>query len=732
MFVSFTIVFFLLLSLSFFTVGFGSYNYSRNVSAQVPPPPPIWPTIQHDFGRTSVASSPGPASNSTDWIFGPEGSFQSSPVIGPTGTIYATDDNDHLFALNPDGSIQWEQSFNETLFSPAIGPSGTVYVPGSRHLYAYAPDGIPVWTVPANISTSRSSALAISPQGILYEINANGTLSAINPFGPVASILWSANVSCIPSTLAVGPSGSLYCGTTTTSTGGALDSISSSGQLQWSYSTNSVILVAPTVNSGGTIFVVTSGGEVLALSSSGTLQWMINNIHQEITSAVIGPGDTLYVAGDKLAAISQSGVELWTEFCYPTSSSLCYPFGPITSMAVDSAGTLYVGTNNSGLIALNDNGGLVWGYTQLPSGEGSLSPIAIGANGTMYVGTGCLYCNSTTYGHLLAIGQPPGYLTFSVSESGLPSSNPWTFLLNGENYTTSATQLQFSLPNGSYSWQTPPAPLPNSPGVRYAASVLQGNFNAPGTNNVSLDFSIEYQLNFTASPILGGSVSPTSGQWFVPGSVVQIQAQSSPDYSFGLWSTILGNISATNSTTGDSSIVVNGPGFISGIFDPLITLSAGSGGSIVYLDPPYVGTLLSGQTVSFYSPSESVLVLTAKSVPGFAFQSWNTNSSLGIDPSSSTLELKTIVPSSLTAEFSLAPTTASTSSTGQFTIVSTTTSVATTTVQSHVSVPTSTILPMRNAALDIGIAIIVALAVTLGIVVILGIGFAKRVVPKEQ
>jgi PQQ-like domain len=510
------VVFFSILALflvfSFSSNGLTSLPTLLSASAQTSPPP-IWPTIQHDFQRTSAGSTPGPASNSTDWLFGPTGSIQSSPIIGSDGTIYIVDANFHFFAIRPDGSIKWEKTFTEGLFSPAIGPAGTIYIPGTRHLFAFTPNGNPAWTVPYNLTTSRNSALAISPQGIIFEINSTGTLFAINPFGTVASTVWKLDVSCIPATLALSPSGSLYCGTGTNGTGAELKSVSSNGQLQWTYSTNSIVLVPPAIGPDGSIYVVSSGGEIFALSSTGTTLWTISDIHQEVTSAIIGPGYNLYVAGtlggsNKVISITQTGTVLWSEFCYVASNSLCFPFGTVTSMAVDASGALYVGTNSSGLVSLNSDGTLNWAYTTIPSNEGSLSPIAIGNDGTLYVGTGCLFCNSTTYGHLLAIGQPSGFTKFTVGESGLPPGNSWSFILNGENYTTSSSSLSFSLPNGSYSWQSPPSPLPGNIGVRFAASNLQGSFSAPVSSAVSLSFSIQYQVNFTASPGVGGTVSP--------------------------------------------------------------------------------------------------------------------------------------------------------------------------------------------------------------------------------
>lgn len=704
---------------------FGMSGLVPKASAQTAPQPPVWPTIQHDFERTSVASSPGPSTNSTDWLYGPVGSIQSSPVIGSDGTIYFVDSNDHLYAIDPDGSVRWEQTFNQGLFSPAIGPSGTVYVPGTRQLFAFYPDGTPAWTSPYNITTSRNSALAISPQGILYEVDSNGTLFAINPFGIVASTIWTLNTGCIPATLALGSSGSIYCGTAANVTGSFIESISPNGQFQWSYQTRSIVLVAPTVGPDGTIYVVSSGGEVFALSQDGTLLWSIFNIHQEITSAVIGPDDTLYVAGNTLAAISQSGTEMWTEFCYLTSNSLCYPFGTITSMAVDSSGVLYVGTNTSGLIALNNSGGLVWAYNNLPSGEGNLSPIAIGDNGTMYVGAGCLFCNVTTYGDLLAVGQPSGYSSFNVGETGLPAGNSWSFLVNGENYSTSGNELDFSLPQGNYSWVTPPSPVPSEAGVRYAASTLQGSFSVPANLSVNLSFSVQYQLNITASPSSGGSVVPVTGQWFDPGSTVEVNASASYGYNFGVWSTTSGSDVAANTSSPQTSILVNGPGSVSGVFDPLVTISSGFGGSVLFLDPPYVGTLEPGQSISFYAPSESVLVLTAKPSQGYSFQNWNSPSGFGIDSSSSVLQLKIASPATLAAEFSVTPVVSTTTlSTAQTVETATTSSTSSTVTVVHV--PTSSALPTRNVALDLVGAIIIALAILLGLVVALGVGAIRK------
>jgi len=255
---------------------------------------------------------------------------------------------------------------------------------------------------------------------------------------------------------------------------------------------------------------------------------------------------------------------------------------------------------------------------------------------------------------------------------------------------------------------------------------MQGSFSVPSTLSISLSFSVQYQINFTASPFVGGNLGTTTGLWYVPGSVIQMNALAASGYHFGIWSTSSSLIGLTNSSDPKTSMSINGPGTIFGIFDPLVTVSAGNGGSVVYLDPPFVGTLKSGQTVSFYAPSESIIVIVAHSSSGFSFQNWNSSSQTGIDASSANLEFKITSPTVLAAEFTTAKVSSSITSSSQ-TSISTISSNATTTVPQVVSIPQTSVLPTRNVGLDVAVAIIVALIVALGVVVLLGIGSLRKV-----
>ncbi|MDA4111401.1 MAG: PQQ-binding-like beta-propeller repeat protein [Thaumarchaeota archaeon] len=704
-------------ALNFSPNGLSRYASSTSPSA-------VWPTTQHDAQRTSFSPYAGSTSNSTDWVFGPTGQIKYSPVIGADGTVYVVDSNFHLYAINPDGSLKWEKTFNEGLFSPSIGPSGTIYVPGTRHLFAFNPDGSSPWIGPYNISTSRNSLIAISQTGIIFEVDTNGTLHAINPFNTVASTIWSLKVSCLPATLAIGPSGSIYCGTASNGTSAALDSVSSTGELLWSFLTKSAVNVPPAIGPDGSIYIVSSGGEIFAVGPVGNQLWTISNVHQEQTSPIIGPNGTLYVAGDKLVAITITGSEIWSEFCYPISSSLCIPFGPIDSMSVDPSGTIYVGTNTSGLIAVNSVGTLKWAFNSLPSGEGIISPQAIGTGGQIFMGTGCLNCNGTGYGHVYAIGRPSGSSPLSVTESGLPTGTNWSFLVAGKNYTTSSQSLFFSLPNGNYNWAAPPSTFYKTTGIRYAASPTSGSIGIPSAAPVSLSFASQYQVNFISSPSAGGNINTGSGLWYSPNSVIKANVTATPGYQFGIWRTDSSSIGITNPSSLDTSIIINGPGTVVGVFDPLVTINAANGGSVIYLDPPFVGNVEAGQSISFYAPSESIVVLTVRPSNGYAFGTWNVMGGAVFDNFSPNVDFRITSPTNLTAEFAVQKTTSSIIvSTIQ---TSTSTPSSTTSTPQTIIVPKTSTLPTSNVALDIAIAVIIALAVGLGVVFLMGIGFLRR------
>lgn len=120
------------------------------------------------------------------WKYPVEGSsriVRASPTIGPDGTIYiatkagGTDYTAKLIALTPSGTKKWEWvvesehgpgSFDDVYSTPTIGADGMIYIGAeTERLYAVNPDGTLNWKTRLESGINWSSA-AIKNDGTLY------------------------------------------------------------------------------------------------------------------------------------------------------------------------------------------------------------------------------------------------------------------------------------------------------------------------------------------------------------------------------------------------------------------------------------------------------------------------------------------------------------------------------------------------------------------------------------
>lgn len=107
---------------------------------------------------------------------------QSSPAVGPDGSVYVGCNDNNLYAFAADGTVRWRfPTGGPVVSSPAVGADGIVYF-GSRdtRIYAVRDEGgsnrTQVWTVRTGAEVLASPA--IGSDGTLYTPSLDGSLTA--------------------------------------------------------------------------------------------------------------------------------------------------------------------------------------------------------------------------------------------------------------------------------------------------------------------------------------------------------------------------------------------------------------------------------------------------------------------------------------------------------------------------------------------------------------------------
>jgi hypothetical protein len=153
------------------------------------------------------------------WWFPTGNHVKGVPSVAPDGTIYFGSWDGYLYALYPNGTMRWRcnvGSGSET--TPAIAEDGTIYV-GGDELYAVYPNGTMRWVF--NLGADRhifTSCPAIALEGTIYvgvdigDVD-GGEILAVNPNGTER---WRKVISdeWVDSSPAIAADGTVYIGST--------------------------------------------------------------------------------------------------------------------------------------------------------------------------------------------------------------------------------------------------------------------------------------------------------------------------------------------------------------------------------------------------------------------------------------------------------------------------------------------------------------------------------------
>jgi outer membrane protein assembly factor BamB len=309
--------------------------------------------------------------------------------------------------------------------SPAIGPDGTIYV-GSKYQRVYAldpADGARKWTFTTEGGVYGRPA--IGPDGTIY-VSSTHMIYALNPTGAQK---WTFKIKSAYTRPAIGADGNIYVASD--SEVYALNP--ANGAKKWSWNSRRGGTIYLNVGPDGTIYVgapldhvYADNPAVYALNpATGTQKWSFTPEEAkyfdrvEFSRPAIGPDGTIYVCGTAYSyegffgsrveggsvyALNPNGSQKW-------SSAIKNSW--VRSPAIGADGTIYVGTGDGHVYALApSDGAKKWSFKT----EGRVfSTPATGADGTIYLG-------SRDY-HVYALHQD-GTKKWSFKTGGVVDSSP--------------------------------------------------------------------------------------------------------------------------------------------------------------------------------------------------------------------------------------------------------------------------------------------------------------------
>jgi predicted CxxxxCH...CXXCH cytochrome family protein len=430
--------------------------------------------FRHDPRHTGHTPYTGPATPILYWAFQANDGIASSPTIGHNGTIYVGaggyyggGKDSSLYAINPDGTLKWQFKTGNTgpprnyagiFSSPAVANDGTIYV-GSHDGHCYAIDdsvtyGKLRWRAYLENWPGYSSPV-IGPDGRIY---VGGLSFYVYSFNPDGSVAWSYMTDwCVFSSPAIGPNGLIYVGSKDHHLY-CFDPATVDGAPEWSYAAGQfydghLIDCSPAIGPDGTVYFGTdpfgAAGQLpvpvdtsfFALNPDGSLKWRMalgGTVGIE-SSPAIGPDGTIYVGSydSCLYAIEDAGTEGVIRWAFKSGGLVD------ASPTVDGEGTIYIGSNDSIMYALDpEDGSVRWSFAT----DGKIeSSATIDGQGYLYFGSfdGKLYALGSGAPDVAVISaEPPG--SFQSGTVYVPAATFVNYRAGGQAFDAQCRIVQTS------------------------------------------------------------------------------------------------------------------------------------------------------------------------------------------------------------------------------------------------------------------------------------------------
>ena len=277
-------------------------------------------------------------------------------AIGQDGTIYigtwSEDGSDsRIYAITADGTEKWSYPVGDKIefSSPAIGKDGTIYIGCyDDHLYAMNPDGTLRWRFRADFNLMSSPA--VGQDGTIYIASENGKLYAVNPED--GGKKWDFQTgNYIHGSPSIAKDGTVYIGSSDKN----LYALNPDGSEKWRFTAQDQVHAPPAIGEDGTLYVGSNDGSFYALNPDGTKKWSFRTGKRvDNCSAAIGKDGTIYFGSDDnhIYALNPDGSEKWRFRMNGVDDMDSSP-------AIGEDGTIYVGSMDGNLYAIHgESGGL--------------------------------------------------------------------------------------------------------------------------------------------------------------------------------------------------------------------------------------------------------------------------------------------------------------------------------------------------------------------------------------
>ncbi len=238
------------------------------------------------------------------WRAATGGQIRGSPVLGPTGMVYATSEDGYLYAWDSQGAPQWKRDLGVVAAdSISVSDDGSIYTGlRSRDLVAINPRGLLVWRT--GLDGLPVGDPCIASDGTIFVGTSAGTLYAISPVGRVE---WTVTLpGAINQPILLDGDGTILV----SAADRRLYAFTPWGQFKWSLPL-AAVSCPPALSDGGTVILGTDGGDVIAVSAVGDVLWR-HACGGRITGLSAAAGQIAAVVSPAtVVGLSGDGAEAW-------------------------------------------------------------------------------------------------------------------------------------------------------------------------------------------------------------------------------------------------------------------------------------------------------------------------------------------------------------------------------------------------------------------------------------